>query len=177
MVAGEVIPIPWSLYPRYVFEPTVTLAIIFDVSGSLDKGLISMLVNDLNNVLREIKPAEIWVFHSDSEVRFVKQYKYPHTDAIEPPRNVPEPGKRKSSAITPPFRYMAEHNINVKNILYFTDLHPTAKTPEEIEKSLPGLITQIGARKVLWLVPSYIKVLDNYWKPNIGKIIWVEPLI
>jgi len=164
-------------YPIYRRKPTVKISVIFDTSGSIDANLLGMFVDTLNDVMRTVEPAEVWLFHCDFQVTFVKHYEYPETKLLESPRGIPRPRGGRTTAFTPPFRYMAEHNIKVKNILYFTDLYPTQETPADIEAALPRLVSQIGARKVLWLVPSHIKALGGYWKPNVGRIIWIEPLV
>jgi len=168
-----VTPPPW---PRYIRERTVTIAFIIDTSGSIHETFLGMFVDAINDCMRVIEPAEVWLIQCDQEVTDVKHYVWPHVTALKAPSGLPEFKGERLTAFTPPFRYMVRNRIRVKNIIYMTDLYPTAESREDLDREIPVLFRRIGARKLLWLVPEDVKGTD-YWKPPVGKIIWITPLL
>ena len=91
---------------------------------------------------------------------------------------VPEFKGHRLTAFYPAFEYMLKNNIRTKNVVYLTDLYPTYpdNAYEVHTRKIPVLYHQLGIRKLLWLVPSMVKG-TNYWRPPVGKIIWIEPIL
>ena len=159
-----------SRYKRVYERPRI--AIVFDVSGAISEESYKMYVKGLNDCIGQIGPEELWVIYCDDEVRSVEHYRWPEAMILKPPTGIPR--SKGAAAYTPAFQYIARQPFGrVKSIVYLTDLRPTEPW-DELNRRLPTLFYQTGAKKFLWLVPSHIR-MSNFWRPPtpIERIVWM----
>ncbi|RLI81810.1 MAG: hypothetical protein DRP01_10555, partial [Archaeoglobales archaeon] len=121
-------------YPRYKEEPTVRLAIIYDTSGSIGSDELGIFADNMAEIVRQVRPKEVWVMDCDVVVHHVYRYDWPEVNILA--RGRPTVTGRGATAFTPPFRVMIERGIKPDYIIYMTDLQPTAENPWP---ELPGL--------------------------------------
>ena len=146
------------------------IAIVFDISGAISEESYKMYVEELNDCIKQIEPEELWVIYCDNEVRSVKHYGWPETMILRPPVGIPR--SKGAAAYTPAFQYIAQRCLGrVKSIVYLTDLRPTEPW-DELNRQLPALFCQTGAKKLLWLIPLDVRE-KTLWEPSIGKVIWI----
>jgi len=157
-----------SRYKQVYERPRI--AIIFDVSGAISIDFYGSCVISLNECIKHISPEELRTLYCDHEVRREEYYGPSDTKTIKPPEDIPP--SKGPSAYTPAFRHMEERGIRVGNAVYLTDLCPTEPL-DIINRELPTLLRLVGIEKLLWLTPSEIREKGDFWKPIVGKIVWI----
>ncbi|RLF09154.1 MAG: hypothetical protein DRJ69_05175 [Thermoprotei archaeon] len=165
-----VIPLYHPSRYKCVYEKP-RIAIVFDISGAINKDFYKMHIEDLNDCIKHVEPEGLWILHCDYEVRYEEYCRQPGVMRIDLPKEIPS--SKGPSAYTSIFKYIKEHKCEkpVRSIVYLTDLRPTEPW-NALDRELLTLFHQIRAKKLLWLVPSDV-TKGNFWKPCIGKIIWI----
>ena len=87
-----------------------------DSSGSVSGREMSFFLGELNAISQDIKPQSITVITFDAEVQTVRRYE--QGEEIEKI----EIGGRGGTMVSPAFRYIEDNELNVDNMVVFTDL-------------------------------------------------------
>ena len=87
-----------------------------DTSGSVSKRELSYFLGELNAISADIKPRSVTVITCDARVQTVRHYD--QGEEIE----MIEVNGRGGTLVRPVFDYIEENNINVDNMVYFSDM-------------------------------------------------------
>ena len=87
-----------------------------DTSGSVSKVELSYFLGELNAISADIKPQSVTVITCDMTVQTVRRYE--QGEEIE----MIEVNGRGGTLVRPVFDYIEENNINVDNMVYFSDM-------------------------------------------------------
>ena len=92
------------------------VVVLCDSSGSVSGREMSFFLGELNAISQDIKPQSITVITFDAEVQTVRRYEQgDEVDKIEV-------GGRGGTLVSPAFRYVEDNELNVDNMVVFTDL-------------------------------------------------------
>jgi predicted metal-dependent peptidase len=102
-----------------------------DTSGSVSHQELTQFLGELNAISEDIMPASITVITCDTHVRTVRRYE--RGELIDDM----QVGGRGGTAVAPVFRYIEDHELEVDNMIYLSDME--VWDYPEIEPSYPTL--------------------------------------
>ncbi len=92
------------------------IVLLVDTSGSVSDNELEHFLGEMNAVSEDMQPQSITVVTFDAKVQTVKRYE--QGDIIE----TIEAGGRGGTCVSPAFQYVEDNNIDVDNMVVFTDM-------------------------------------------------------
>lgn len=118
------------LLPYKIVLPTLhseepgTIAAVIDTSGSIDDKTLQIFASELDSIHKTVKPSKLYVIYCDAAINKVDEFE---PDDIIKLKMYGGGG----TDFRPPFKYLKEHSIDPKCLVYLTDLMgPFGDEPE-----------------------------------------------
>ena len=93
------------------------LGIGVDTSGSVSKEELQLFINEINNIINDIKPSKVYLMSADNRMAQMVEYDSDHYfedfDAVG----------GGGTSFRPVFEYVEEEGLEIDQLIYFSDMY------------------------------------------------------
>jgi len=126
--------------PTMVGEEAGNIVIAVDTSGSVSQAELKAFVGEVNAIINDIKPHKVYLMSADCQVAEVKEFDRDHyfTDfgAVG----------GGGTAFWPVFNYIEEHELEVDQLIYFSDMYVDGSCFPKKQPDYPVIWVSSGAK-------------------------------